>query len=343
MAIASTGETTESKARLICHQHARYKAGLGGLMRFTALFTQGVAGTSQWAGMLGSAGSSADFANALAIGFSGETFGVARFQNDVLNFTPLSQCDDPLDGSGESGIILDPTKLNVFFIDMQYLGAGAIKFWVQHPDGNMVNFHTIKYAGSSTVPSLYNPNFHLSIYADNKDTTFDVSVKTASMAYFVEGHTNLTEIHQYVKSTGRVSKTGITTENALFTFRVKSTYASKANLITILLERLSIGIEASSPNNLASYRIVRNATLGGTPSYDDIDTTGSVVDIDTAGTTVTGGRELFSGDLAGKNDKITENLRGYEMLVHPGDTITVAVSSTNDATLNGSFMWKELF
>lgn len=343
MAVVSTGETTDSKARFICKQHARYRAGLGGLMRFTALFTSGVAGTSQWAGLIGSAGSSVDLVDGFVVGYNGSNFGVARFQNDSLNFIALSDCDDPIDGSGPSGIVLDPTKLNVFAIQYQYLGAGAVNFLIENNTGKFTQFHQIKYSGLYATPSVYNPNFHLGVYANNKNTTSNLIVKTGSMAYFVEGHTDLSEIHQYSQSTGRIQKTAVTTEVALFTIRNKSTYASKSNLISILLARLSLGIEASSPNNLAQFRVIKNATLGGTPSYSDISTNNSLVDIDVAGTTVTNGTELFSGDLAGKNDKILEKLNDFKIMVHPGNTITVAIQSANSATLNGSLMWKELF
>jgi hypothetical protein len=312
-------------------------------MRFTALFTTGVAGTSQWAGLIGSAGTSADLVDGLVIGYSGATFGIARFQNDVLNFTALADCDDPLDGTGASGIILNPAKLNVFAIQYQYLGAGAINFFVENGVGNLVQFHQIKYSGLYTVPSVYNPNFHLGLYANNKATTSNIVMKTGSMAYFVEGHTDISETHQYILSSGRIQKTGVTTEIALFTIRNKSTYASKANLISINLLRLSLGIQANAANNLGQFRIIKNATLGGSPSYADINTTNSLVDIDYAGTTITNGVELFSGDLAGQNDKITENLKDFKITLHPGNTITVGIQSSNSATLNGSLMWKELF
>jgi hypothetical protein len=343
MAVAATSTTTGSKAKMTCHQHVRYKAGLGGLMRFTALFTTGVAGTSQWMGLLGSSGTNSDFLNGYAVGYNGANFGIVRFSDDVTNFTALSACDDPLDGTGMSGMTLDPTKLNVFFIQYQYLGAGAISFFAEKQDGTMTKFHTIQYAGLNTQPSVMSPNFHLTMYADNKATTSDLIVKSASMAFFIEGKTRETEIQQFNESTGRKQKTTVSTEIALFTIRVKAQYAMKLNLITIQLLRISLGIEANAANNLGQFRVVRNTTLGGTPVFNDISTSDSVVDMDTAGTTLTGGDNLFGGDLAGKNDKVIENLSDYKIFMHPGDTITLAVSSANSATINGSMMWKELF
>jgi len=118
-------------------------------------------------------------------------------------------------------------------------------------------------------------------------------LKSSSYAYFIEGKTKYQELHQPIQTTGEIEKTSVTTEVAVFTIRNKSTYASKTNYIDILIESVSASIESSGANNLGSIRLVRNATLGGTPSYTDINTNNSVVDYDTAGTTVTGGVELF--------------------------------------------------
>jgi len=343
MAIATTGTTTASIAKMICKQHARYRAGLGGLMRFTALFTTGVASTSQWVGLLGAAGSSADFKDGFAVGYNGATFGIARFKNDSLTFTALADCDDPLDGTGRSGITLDTTKLNVFGINYQYLGAGAIRFYVEDGDGYFHEFHKIDYSGLNTTPSVYNPNFHLAMYANNKATTSNLVVKSASMAYFVEGKTGEIETQQFVTETGRRQKTAVTTEIALFTIRNRSTYASKANLISVKPIRLSLGIDANAVTNLGQFRLVKNTTLGGTPSYSDIDTANSLIEIDTAGTTLTGGTNLITGDLAGQNDKNIENISDYDIYLHPGESITLAVQSATSATFNGSIAWKELF
>ena len=47
--------------------------------------------------------------------------------------------------------------------------------------------------------------------------------------------------------------------------------------------------------------------------------------------------------LSGKNDGKEENLVPFDFFVEPGDTVTVAVSSTNTATINAELLWKELF
>jgi hypothetical protein len=164
------------------------------------------------------------------------------------------------------------------------------------------------------------------------------------MSYFVEGVTKHIERQQPQFSSGEKTKASVTSEVAIFTIRNKATYASKTNFIDLLLENIGGSIEASAANNLGKIRIIKNATLGGSPSYADIEATDSIVDIDTAGTTVTGGKTLQVVSLAGKNDRISEgDLTNYEIILSPGDTITVAGTSANSATINASLLWKELF
>lgn len=343
LAKIGTSITTASEARLKSTHHARYKAGFGGMARFSAMFTTPVAATFQYAGIVDERGAVAEFKNGYAIGFNGTTPTVARFQNDVLFEVTQTNWDDKLDGSGASGVDMDFTKLNVFYIQFQYLGAGPMYFWTEDPDtGVPFIFHTIKYANANTTPSTYNPNYHMTLYVNNKATVSDLVVSCASYGYFVEGPTELVEFHQPQFTTGSVQATGVTTEVAIVTIRNKTTYAAKVNYIDILMERFGASIEAGAANNLGLVRAVKNATLGGTPVWNDINTTNSVVEFDIAGTTVTGGTELVSYPLAGKNDKAFENVIPYKFVIHPGESVTLAGSSAASATVNASPLWKEL-
>lgn len=345
MAVVSSSITTTSSAMLQSKRHARYKSGLGGLVRFTALFTTPVADTEQLAGLFDEVGSSEAFKNGYAVGYAGTTvYGLHRFQNDTLITIPITDWDDPLDGTGFSGMVLDQTKLNVFAVPYQYLGAGAIRLYVESDTTGLFTLvHTINYANNNIEPSVHNPNFFFTLHVDNKATTSNLIVKSSSYAYFIEGETELIELHQPLNSSGTITKLAVTTEIAIFTIKNKTTYQSKTNFIDILLKIIAASIEASSANNLAELRLVKNATIGGVPSYSDINTSNSVVEIDTAGTTVSGGIDLFPGALAGKNDRAFQNLTDYKMIIAPGETITLAGLSANSATMKGALLFKELF
>lgn len=347
MAVIGSGTTTGSTARLASTKPCKYREGLGGLMRFTALFTSPVAGTEQYVGLGDEAGTSKFLKNGYTIGYTGTTFEIQRWQNDVLvQQIAQSSWDDKLDGTGASGMTVDFTKLNVWAINYQYLGGGNIFFSVENKaTGRFVQFHNLQYAGAFTVPSTYNPNFKVQMWVNNGATTSNMILKCASYAYFVEGHTEITEIHQPQFSTGFQTKSTVTTEVAIVTIKNKTTYPTAApltNFISILLERWVANIDNNGATNVAVLRLVKNATLGGTPSYTDINATNSLVSYDTAGTTVTGGTTLASGSLTGKNDSFAEDLRGYNILLAPGDTLTIAGSSANSATIQSSLLWKEL-
>lgn len=344
MAVIGTSTTTASTALFESKQHAKYRPGLGGLSRFTALFTSPVAATEQYVGLADELGSSAAFKNGYMVGYDGTTFGLHRFQDDALITVAQADWDDPLDGTGASGMTLDQTKLNIYGIRFQYLGGGPVELLVENDrTGMLVVVHTVLYANNFTEPSTHNPNFHHVMWVDNKGTTSDLVLKSASYAYFIEGKTSFIELHQPENASGTKQKTTVTTEVAIFTIRNKSTYVSKTNFIDILLLGLGASIEASSANNLGIVRLVKNTTLGGTPSYADINTSDSVVEIDTAGTTVTGGKELGAEELAGKNDSFRDSLIEGKIILNPGETLTLAGSSANSATMRAQAFWRELF
>ncbi len=344
MGVATTSTTTLSSALLESKQHARYKSGLGGLSRFTALFTSPVTATEQYIGLGDETGSSAAFNNGYMVGYDGTTFGFHRFQNDTKITVAQASWDDPMDGTGSSGMTLDQTKLNVFAIQYQYLGAGAIRLFIESDTtGEFILVHTIDYANNNIEPSTHNPNFHHIMWVDNKSTTSNLILKSSSYAYFVEGKTQFIELHQPEFATGIQEKTTVTSEVAILTIRNKTSYVSKTNFIDIHIQGIASSIEASSANNLANIRVIKNTTLGGTPSYSDINTSNSVVEIDTSGTTITGGQELISVPLAGKNDKEIRDIVNLRLLLNPGETITIAGSSLNSATIRAGILWRELF
>ena len=346
-ALIGSGTTTNSTAELKSYHPAKYKAGLGGLVRFTAMFTTPVANTLQYAGITDEIGSGATYKNGYTIGFTGALMSIQRWQNDVLIPVLRADWDDKLDGTGASGITIDPTKLNVFGIRYQYLGAGMIYFQIENSNtGEFVTFHTIKYANLNTTPSTFNPNYRFSLFASNGSTTSNIIISSCSYAYFTEGKTKEIELHQSQFATGTRQKTTVTTEVACFTIKNKTTYPtalSKTNFITIMLERLSSSIDNNGATNLAEVRLVKNATLGGTPSYADINASNSCIAIDVSGTTVTGGVTLLVQDLTGKNDSKNENLVPYTIYLSPGETVTASVKSVTSATMNARILWKELF
>lgn len=343
MGVVSTGVTTGSNGMLSSKQRAKYKAGLGGALRFTVIFDDPIEGTEQYIGLMDRHSSTAAFQNGYSIGYDGTIFGFHRFQGGVKFTTPLSEWDDPLDGSGFTGLAFAPKKLNVFYIRYQYLGGGAMEVWCENQNGSVSLVHIARYAGLFTEPSVFNPNFKFHMHVENKSTTQDIVMKTSSFAYFVEGKTNQIELHQPQFSTGLIETTSVTTEVPLLTIRNKAQYFSKVNFIDSLLEHVVVSIEASGANNLGSIRLIRDAVLTGPTEYKNINVTDSIMDFDIASTGLSGGKHILSGPLAGKNDKIVELLKPLEIIQNAGETVTIAGKSAASATFQSELLWKELF
>ena len=95
---------------------------------------------------------------------------------------------DRLDGTGPSGMVLDPQKGNVYQIGYQYLGYGNVFFAVEDPEtGKPAPVHMIKNANARTTPVLKDPNLAVLATSANIGGTTNKTLKTVSMAAFTEG------------------------------------------------------------------------------------------------------------------------------------------------------------
>jgi hypothetical protein len=64
---------------------------------------------------------------------------------------------DPMDGTGPSGITLDPTKAQIFVLDLQWLGVGRVRMCV-NIGGITIGVHEFKHANVLDLVYILNPN-----------------------------------------------------------------------------------------------------------------------------------------------------------------------------------------
>lgn len=79
---------------------------------------------------------------------------------DVERVPQTSWNIDPMNGSGPSGISLDPTKTQIFGIDLQWLGVGRVRMFVDI-DGRAVAVHEFLHANVLDVVYMLNSNLPL--------------------------------------------------------------------------------------------------------------------------------------------------------------------------------------
>lgn len=255
-------------------------------------------------------------------------------------FIPQSSWNgDKMDGTGVSGVTADWTKLNVFQIGLQYLGAGAITFYVEAVtagnNADWIPVHTILYPNSSTTPSFSNPVFQFQLSAYSAGSTTNLTVKSASYAAFVEGEQRLigNRYSFFAQSTG----VGATNYQCLFTVRNTRYFASRSNTVVVHLLSIAGAMKHTSP---CTIYIFRDATLAGSPNFTQYDSASSLY-VDTAATTctITNNRQLlWSGPLGDTGNFIFEF--SDSITLQPGEAITVAAKSSTGtpsyviATLN---------
>lgn len=330
-AIASTTAAINSSARLSSKASLHYRTGQGGLCLFTAIFTAGVANSAQEVGL-------GDDIHGFFFGYSGATFGINRRTLSVDNFIPQSSWNkDKMDGTGPSGVTLDPTKGNVYKIQYQWLGFGAINFFIESQfTGKFVLVHQIQYANQNTDTSVRNPSMPVTFKASNTTNNTNIVVKVPSISAFVEGQTVDIGLINSINN----RKTGVTTETNLLTIRSNATFGGLINRKFVKPLFLSISNTSTAD---ALFRVVLNATLGGSPTFTDISTGTSVVSYDVAGTTVTGGR-LISSFYVNGNTQSQIDVTNIPFVLNNLDTLTISATSLGAGIIASTAInWSEEF
>ena len=332
-AVLSTGAATDSSAKIETKLPLRYIPGQGALLRFTAIFTEGLAGSTQIIGV-------GDDTDGLFFGYNGATFGVMRRYNGTDDWTPVTEWDNR--GWGTRWIdSLDWTKGNIFQIQFQWLGFGELRFFIENRDtGGFESVHNIEYAGLNTTTSLLNPT--LPVMAQVINTTNDTAIvmQTPSAMAFCEGRVdNPPPPHPLaLRRVVTASKAAVSTQANIVTLSNQATWQTKTNRIRSQLRTLSV---ATDGTKTAVIRLTRDTTLGGSPSYSDYNANTSPVQYDTAGTTLTGGTLLFAATLD-KVDAQIFDLSAEGIFLAPGEKITVSAQSSSGTDVTVTLAWVDL-
>jgi hypothetical protein len=251
----------------------------------------------------------------------------------TTSFIPQASWNmDKMDGTGSSGVTIDPTKLNVYQIGMQYLGAGAIKFQIEvAPDGNNATWatvHVLQLPNTLTTSSFGNPSFPFTMSATNTGNSgTNLTIKTGSVGGFIEGQKVLTG-NRYSYS-NVLTTVGATNLQCLFTIANTRYFKGRLNQSVINILSVSNALKHTSP---VIVYVIKGGTLAGNPNFaqvaGDVDSTAL---LDTSATTITGGRVVWSGHM-GDTGEIDHHFGGAgynaeEVTLQPGEWITLAAKA----------------
>jgi hypothetical protein len=333
LASMQTGTNSAGQASIQTKSAVRYTPGQGIIARFTAKFTACVASSTQEAGI-------GDSVDGFFFACNGNAFSINRRQNGSNNYVAQASWngDDKLNGAGPSAVTLNIANGNVYIIQYQWLGFGAINFFIETPNGDKALVHTIQYPNSTTTPSVFNGNLPLRINVVNSGNTTNLIVSTASMGIYTEGPRGAFGVNNaFTQSVSNIT----TTDQNMFTLRNNSTLNSVTNRTRIRLQ--SISIRNATTLDLVC-KIILNGTEAGSPSFTDISTTTSIAATDVAGTTVSGGTLINIFSLANEV-AIAFDLSPYNYRLDPGDTYNFTCATESGTTGVGRLgvSWLEEF
>jgi hypothetical protein len=230
----------------------------------------------------------------------------------------------------------DPTKGNVFQIDVPYLGYGNHTFYAYDPTESRYKLvHVVEWAGANTTPSVGNPSMHIGVFAASLGSTTNLTAKSACMAAFIAGTPGRTRNPRAFSN----SKSIGTTLTSLFTIRNRENFGGRANEVEIEPLILTAFTESARGARIAVYA---NATLGGETNFSYLNETNLVAETSTAETTVTGGTPLMELQIAA-NSTVQIDLTPLRIRIPPDIYLTVAANVLSGAasSTGAALTWYE--
>lgn len=270
----------------------------------------------------------------------------------VLTNTRVAQSNwniDKMNGSGPSGLILDSSKAQILYMDVEWLGLGTVRtgFII---NGQFVPVHNFDHANLVTTTYITTASLPLRYEMENTAAAASAStLKQVCSTVISEGGYQLAGAQQAVSTPITSPRTlGIAgTLSPVISIRLKST---RLDGIVILTALSILGI-----TNNANYQwqvIASGTTTGGTWASAG---TNSSVDYNITGTTFTigTGRILASGFFQGSNqgsgsiDILKQALFTFQLernpfTATPYELTLVCTSATNGDQVLASMDWEEI-
>lgn len=215
----------------------------------------------------------------------------------VVN-TVVSQTEwnlDKLDGTGDSGEILNSELDFILIIDLQYLGMGRARVGFDI-GGKIIYVHQFLCANSLSVPYMQSATLPIQILLTTTNTTSTASMYFKCAAVISEGGYDGLQGYEFSTPEGTVTAaSGARTH--LLSIRPKTTFNSITN--RILFELVSVNISVTGINPVF-WELCIGSTFSVAPTWADVNANYSGFEYGTGGTfsALTGGLVLASGYLA---------------------------------------------
>lgn len=299
----STGSTAASYAILVSAERGRYVPGFSGQIGIGVRIPTDASDNqvAYWGLFDTESGSPPTVDN----GFYYSQTSSGLFVNIASGGTVTSyaQADwnaDKLDGTGGSGVTLDLSRGNIFQVDFTWYGYGTIEFIINVPNPRtLINEHVVvhRYRPNGSTSTL-NPNLPISAMVYNGATVGgDYDMYVAGRQYSIIGQYRPNQrITAEYRSQVDVDGTFV----PMILVRRKSAYTS----VSVKLQGLDI---LSTADLVVQVRTGISISAGSSSfgALTDVTASETALESNLAATSVTGGELIWSGLVAGSNNKST--------------------------------------
>lgn len=256
---------------------------------------------------------------------------------------------DKMDGTGPSTLILDITKAQILWMDIEWLGLGSVRMGFVI-NGRFIPCHVFHHANLISSTYITTGSLPLRYEIENTSATASNSkLKQVCSSVISEGGYELRGAQQAIQvplGSPRDLTTALT-YYPVISIRLK-TSPNRLDAIVILTALSLLGITNNA--NYSWQVVASGTTTGGTWTSAGTD---SAVEYNLTGTSFAGGRVLASGFLNGSNqgstpvDILKEALFTFQLERNnftstPFELTLIAASDTNGADMYASMDWEEI-
>lgn len=281
--------------------------------------------------------------NGIFFQYSGGVFSIVKRSytsgaqvDTVVNQGSWSE-GDQLNGLGQSGVTFDPTKAQIFWMDLEWLGVGSVRCGIV-VDGKFITLH--KFHHANIISSVYMTRASLPVRYEIEKTSAGAagSMKQICATVISEGG---------FKDTGRVLSRAMTSTRSINTTSVPIMSLKLANGYNRGSLKVRYADLMSTSNQSIIYQIVYGATLTGA-NWLNHDVVNSGVQYDLSATAYSGGRVIESGFMTSQNRQVQIDV--FNSFDSPNasiggtpESISLIVQATGGANVYASLTWQESY
>lgn len=230
----------------------------------------------------------------------------------------------------------DPAKLNVYAMDMRWLGAGAVRFFVENPStGKMTLLHTLRWTQNQTgvYPHINKPNLRIAYRIGsitNQAPARTAALSGASIFLAIQGLYNQSSMSQ---GWYNIDSTTRNKDIVWHLITIQNPYqrSSALNKSQLVMQDLTVAAQGNDPaviyivknvqatNDLLLFNLVPGH---GNPYWFAQYSITSTF-------TALGSENINNVQTLGINGSSQFDLMKYNLTLAPGDTFSVFISSSN--------------